>query len=276
VARPVLLAPFMKMTTATARTKARPAKTTANVAPKPRAKRARVSVARRNEYVTKYYTCVEKVARRLARRLPSHVDIDDLMSAGAVGLIEAAERFNPGLGNRFETFAEARIRGAILDDLRARDTLSRDMRRISNELRVAANAAANQLGRTPTEDEVADHMGVGVDEIRARRMKLSGSSVIGLEDADPSFWEHAADESADDPAEQATRRELFAYLVSQIQELPEKMQQVLSLYYRDGLNMKEIGTVLGVTESRVCQLHGEAARRLRTMLDPDLFADVAA
>jgi RNA polymerase sigma factor FliA len=234
------------------------------------------AIARRNEFVTKYYKSVEKVARRLARRLPSHVDIGELMSAGAVGLIEAAERFDPKKCSRFEAFAEVRIRGAMLDDLRARDTLSRDMRRISNELRSAANDAANQLGRTPTENEVAEQMGLGVEEVRSRRLKLTGASVIGLEDADPSFWEHAADQSAEDPAERATRLELFRLLARQIETLPEKMQQVLALYYSDGLNMKEIGTVLGVTESRVCQLHGEAARRLRGALDASLFQEAAA
>jgi RNA polymerase sigma factor for flagellar operon FliA len=226
--------------------------------------------------VTKYYKSVEKVARRLARRLPSHVDIGELMSAGAVGLIEAAERFDPKKCSRFEAFAEVRIRGAMLDDLRARDTLSRDMRRISNELRSAANDAANQLGRTPTENEVAEQMGLGVEEIRSRRLKLTGASVIGLEDADPSFWEHAADQTAEDPAERAARRELYGLLIRQVETLPEKMQQVLALYYTDGLNMKEIGTVLGVTESRVCQLHGEAARRLRGVLDASLFQEAAA
>src|SRR5262245_12532712 len=95
------------------------------------------AVARRNQYVTKYYGCVERVAKRLARRLPSHIDLDDLISAGTIGLVEAAERFDPARCDRFEPFAEIRIRGAILDELRARDTLSRDMRRISNQLRSA-------------------------------------------------------------------------------------------------------------------------------------------
>jgi len=262
----------MKMMTASTDSTGSASKTKA----KSSTKKAATAISRRNEFVTKYYQCVEKVARRLARRLPSHVDLDELISAGAVGLLDAAERFDPERANRFETFAEARIRGAMLDDLRARDTLSRDMRRLSNKLRSAADEAANQLGRTPTEAEVADRMGLALDEVRARRMKLSGASVIGLEDADPSFWEHAADHTAEDPAERAARRELFYRLVTQIELLPEKMQQVLSLYYRDGLNMKEIGVVLGVTESRVCQLHGEATRRLRSSLDARFLEEAMA
>src|SRR5215831_17776755 len=177
-----------------------------------RSKSIQAALARRNEYVTKYYGCVEKVARRLARRLPSHIELGDLISAGAVGLIEAAERFDPERCSRFQSFAEVRIRGAMLDDLRARDTLSRDMRRISNELVSAAAEMANQLGRTPTEGEVATHMGVAVEEVQARRSKLAGSSVVGLEDADPHFWDHVADQTADDPSELAARRELYARL----------------------------------------------------------------
>src|SRR5437762_3335652 len=144
-------------------------------------------LVRRNAYVTKYYPLVEKVAKRVARRLPTHIALDELMSAGAIGLIEAAERFDPSRCDRFEPFAEIRIRGAILDDLRTRDTLSRDMRRISNELRRASAEVANQLGRTPEDCEVAGHMGVRVDEVYARQKKLSGASVVGLEDADPDF-----------------------------------------------------------------------------------------
>src|SRR5881397_2132657 len=106
-------------------------------------------ITRRNEYAAKFFPYIEKVARRLARRLPAHVEIDDLISSGVIGLMEAAERFDPKRVDRFEAFAEFRIRGAMLDDLRARDTLSRDMRRLSNELREATRKLESQLGRTP-------------------------------------------------------------------------------------------------------------------------------
>jgi RNA polymerase sigma factor for flagellar operon FliA len=232
-------------------------------------------LARRNEYAAKFFPYIEKVARRLARRLPAHVEIDDLISSGVIGLMEAAERFDPERVDRFEAFAEFRIRGAMLDDLRSRDTLSRDMRRLSNELRDATRRLEAQLGRTPDHEEIAKRLGVGVDELYARQQKLSGSSVVGIDDAGPDLLERTGDQSAEDPFEIASRREMMQRLVSGIGELPEKMQQVLSLYYCDNLNLKEIGAVLGVTESRVCQIHGEATRRLRDNLG-ELAAEAAA
>src|SRR5438477_5440680 len=116
-------------------------------------------VARRNEYAAKFFPYIEKVARRLARRLPAHVEIDDLISSGVIGLMEAAERFDPKRVDRFEAFAEFRIRGAMLDDLRSRDTLSRDMRRLSNELREATRRLESQLGPSPDQGEPADQLG---------------------------------------------------------------------------------------------------------------------
>jgi RNA polymerase sigma factor for flagellar operon FliA len=232
-------------------------------------------IARRNEYAAKFFPYIEKVARRLARRLPAHVEIDDLISSGVIGLMEAADRFDPSRVDRFEAFAEFRIRGAMLDDLRSRDTLSRDMRRLSNELRDATRRLEAQLGRTPDQEEIAKRLGVGVEELYARQQKLSGSSVVGIDDAGPDLLERTGDQSAADPFEQASRRELTERMVSGIGHLPEKMQQVLSLYYCDNLNLKEIGAVLGVTESRVCQIHGEATRRLRDSLS-DLASEAAA
>jgi RNA polymerase sigma factor for flagellar operon FliA len=180
--------------------------------------------------------------------------------------MEAADRYDPKKADRFESFAEFRIRGAMLDDLRARDTLSRDMRRLSNELREATRRLETQLGRSPDQEELADSLGVEVDELYARQQKLSGSSVVGIDDAGPDFLERTGDENAPDPFEITAHRETLARLMAGVDDLPEKMQQVLALYYIENLNLKEIGQVLGVTESRVCQIHGEATRRLRESL----------
>ncbi|MES1205048.1 MAG: FliA/WhiG family RNA polymerase sigma factor [Pseudomonadota bacterium] len=234
------------------------------------------ALARRNQYVTKYHGLVEKVARRMSRRLPTHVELDDLISTGMLGLLEAAERFDPSRGEKFEAFAEFRIRGAMLDGLRSRDSLSRDMRRVSTELKRATAELGNQLGREPSEGETASHLGLSVEELRARQAKLSGWCIVGFDDAGPAFLEQTADDSVDDPSEVAARRQLFQHMFSHIEKLPTKMQQVLSLYYCEDLNLKEIGHVLGVTESRVCQLHGEATKRLRASLGDSFFAEMAA
>jgi RNA polymerase sigma factor for flagellar operon FliA len=236
---------------------------------------AKTLAARRKEYAAKFFPYIEKVARRLARRLPAHVEIDDLVSAGVIGLMEAAERFDPKRVDRFEAFAEFRIRGAMLDDLRARDTLSRDMRRLSNELREATRRLESELGRSPDQAELADTLGLKVDELYTRQQKLSGSSVVGIDDAGPDFLERTSDTNSPDPFELTSHREALSRLVSGIDDLPEKMQQVLSLYYCENMNLKEIGEILGVTESRVCQIHGEATRRLRETLS-DIEDAVAA
>src|SRR3954466_13921498 len=128
-------------------------------------------IARRNEYAAKFFPYIEKVARRLARRLPAHVEIDDLISSGVIGLMEAAERFDPKRVDRFEAFAEFGMGGAMLDDLRARDTLSRNMRRPSNDRREATRRLEAQLGRRQDHEEIAKRLGLGVDELYARQQK---------------------------------------------------------------------------------------------------------
>jgi RNA polymerase sigma factor for flagellar operon FliA len=224
---------------------------------------------RRNEYVTRYYPFVERVARRLARRLPDHVALDDLISSGAMGLIEAAERFDPKQGQTFEGFAERRIKGAMLDDIRRRDTLSRDMRHLWSELRRSSDQLAHQLGRAPADDELAKHLGIPLDDLHARRLKLSGATVLAYDEIDPDVIGHQSKPPGDDPYSSTARRELRAQLAQALTVLPERLQQVLSLYYGDELSLREIGQVLGVTESRVCQLHTEATKRLRGVLGDD-------
>ena len=222
--------------------------------------------ARRKAYAARFYPHVEKVARRLARRLPAHVRIDELVSAGAIGLLEAAEHFDPKRVVSFEAFAEFRIRGAMLDDLREHDTLSRDMRRLSNELGEATRKLESQLGRSPDLEELANALGLSVDELHTRQQKLSGATVVGIDDAGSDLLERTSDSTSPDPFEITAHREALALLVSGIDDLPETMQQVLSLYYCEDMNFKEIGHILGVTDSRACQIHGRATRRLRESL----------
>lgn len=207
---------------------------------------------------------VEKVAIRLKRRLPAHIEINELMSSGTLGLMDAAERFDPARGKRFEAFAEFRIRGAMLDGLRESDSLSRDMRRRSNELREAARQLESQLGRAPGPDEIARHLGIGVDELYERQRECaSGSTVVGIDDAGPDLLERVAGNTFEDPFDVTARHETTDALVSAIEALPRKARKVMSLLYVDGMIMKDIGAVMGVTESRVCQIHAEAVVLLR-------------
>src|SRR3569832_484326 len=195
---------------------------------------AKSASARRNDYVTRYIGCVDKVARRLARKQPRHVDIDDLKSAGMIGLIEAAERFDPSRNEKFAAFATFRIRGAMLDDLRSRDSLSRDMRRICSELRDAAAELANQIGRTPTEVELASHMCLLVVVVRDRHAKLSGWSVVGLDDAGPSFLDRTADDQVVDPIERIAYMELVALIETAVRQLPDRERAAAALRNREG------------------------------------------
>jgi RNA polymerase sigma factor FliA len=220
------------------------------------------ALARRNEYATKYFPFVEKVARRLARRLPAHVEIDDLISAGVIGLMEAAERFDPSRVDRFEAFAEFRILGAMLDDIRSSDTLSRDMRRLSNVLRDATRRLEIELGRAPDHGEIAAHLGLDLDALYKRQQKLSGSSVVGIDDAGPDLLERTPDTLTDDPFDAAARRELLGHLVAALATLPPRHAHVLLRYYvRDEL-LTEIAADLRVTDSRVCQIAREAIRMM--------------
>jgi RNA polymerase sigma factor for flagellar operon FliA len=234
-----------------------------NAAPRARTVRTKTQLARRDAYVARYYHCVENVAKHLARRLPASTDFGDLISAGAMGLLEAASRFDPERGESFEAFARIRIKGAMLDDIRVRDSMSRDMRRAAKAIGRSTSHLTQALGRAPTEDELAEHVGLSVDELRARRTELAGARVVALDDAGADLLDRVADQNATDPQELVARRELLDRLAQHISALPLRMQQVLSLYYRENLSLREIGVVLGVSECRVCQIHGEATRRLR-------------
>jgi RNA polymerase sigma factor for flagellar operon FliA len=242
---------------------------TVSVAGERRVTKTRAVHARRDDYVRQHYALIEKVAKRLARRLPPSTELGELLSSGALGLLEAAERFDPSRGESFETFARIRIEGAMLDDIRVRDTMSRDMRRQWRTINRSMAHLTQSLGRRPSEDELAGELGISLDELRARRKNMGGARVIGFDDAGSEMLERLADDRADDPQELAARRELLHLLARDIAALSPRTQQVLSLYYRESLSLKEIGVVLGVSECRVCQIHGDAMKKLRAARDLD-------
>lgn len=232
--------------------------------------------------MTAHLDLVRVVARRLARRLPPHADMSELVSAGNLGLIEAAERFDQSKATSFRDFASWRIRGAMLDALREVDTLSRDMRRLSQHLAMVSRAFEHAHGRQAEADDLAGVLGVPVADVHAAKAKLSGSTVVSYDNASMGlqhgqspadvepFLSRVPDERTPDPAEQATSRQVRERLEAAIEKLPKQMQLVLAMYYGEDLRLKEIAAVLGRTESRACQILGQATQRLRGLMDPDL------
>jgi RNA polymerase sigma factor FliA len=218
--------------------------------------------------VRRHADLVKRIAYHLAGRLPPQVEVEDLMQAGMMGLLEAAQNFSAGRGASFETFAGIRIRGAMLDALRKLDWAPRSVHRKSRAAATALRELETQRGGEVSETEVAAHMGVSVGEYQQIVQDALGCQMLRLNDADDGE-ESAIDRLVDDgpdPESSALGDGMRQAVVKAIMELPERERLVLSLYYEQELNLKEIGLVLKVTESRVCQLHGQALVRLKARL----------
>jgi RNA polymerase sigma factor FliA len=230
--------------------------------------------AARDELILNYSPLVKYVAGRLASSLPQTVDTADLISYGIFGLIDAIEKFDLDRAIKFETYAIARIKGAIIDELRAMDWVPRSVRSRARQIEAAYVALENQLRRLPSDQEVADHMGISLKEFQNILTKLSYTSVVSFEelwvggerDDGQSAIGSIRDDSAEDPVAIFENAEIKEILASAIERLPEREKTVIALYYYEGLTLKEIGQVLGVTESRVSQLHTKAVLRLRARL----------
>ncbi|HSI82074.1 MAG TPA: FliA/WhiG family RNA polymerase sigma factor [Solirubrobacterales bacterium] len=228
----------------------------------------------RERLVVAYSPLVKFIAGRLASGLPSHVDESDLISYGLIGLIGAIERFDPAKGIKFETFAVARVKGAIIDELRSLDWVPRSVRARAREVERAHVALEGKLQRAPTDEEMAVQLGVTVEEFQGILLDIANSSVLALDDlwtfADPesssqiSVLDTIKDPGAIDPEIEAQSSELKDRLADAIEGLPERERLVIALYYYENLTLREIGEVLGVTESRVSQLHTKAVLALRS------------
>lgn len=215
---------------------------------------------------------VRRLAQRLMSRLPANVEFDDLLQAGMIGLADALSRSETSEGPQFEAFAMQRINGAMLDELRAGDWVSRDTRRQQRNASAVVQRLEQRLGRAPQSSEVAEELGVPLADYQALRAALRESQfvsledVLGDEDSDGDALErHVADPDAD-PVRHVNEYRRRQALVRAIEELPERERQALSMYYEHDMSLRDIGAVLGVTESRVCHLHAQAVRRLRIKL----------
>jgi len=229
----------------------------------------------RERLVVAYSPMVKFVAGRLGAGLPSHVEDADLISYGLVGLIGAIERFEPERGIKFETFAMTRIRGAIIDELRSLDWVPRSVRSRAREIESAQAKLEHELQRAPTEAELASKLNLTEEELQSALLEIANSSVYALDELwtvsdssgdQVSLLDTIADDSAADPQEALASTEVKDLLTEAIGGLPEREQLVVALYYYENLTLREIGEVLGVTESRVSQLHTKAVMRLKSSL----------
>ena len=229
----------------------------------------------REKLILNYAPLVKYVAGRVSSGLPPNIEYADLVSYGIFGLIDAIEKYDPDRGIKFETYAISRIKGAIIDELRSIDWVPRSIRFKARELEKAYMVLENELKRLPTDEEVAKHMDMSVEELNQLLQQMSFISLVALDELwnvggekgdKVSLVDTLEDSRVKDPSQTYEIEEMKRILADAINRLPEREKIVISLYYYEGLTLREIGEVLGVTESRVCQMHTKAILRLKGRL----------
>jgi RNA polymerase sigma factor for flagellar operon FliA len=232
---------------------------------------AEMDAEAREALLLEHLPVVRYIARRIHERLPQHVEMDDLVSAGMVGLLDAFNKFDAGKNVQFRSYAQFRIRGAILDSLRTLDWSPRDLRRKGRAIEEAMHTLTARMGRTPAENEIASEMGISLVEYQQLLGDLKGLEIGSLhvehtEDSGEEELAYVPNSPEEDPLYRCLKSEMREKLTAAITELPEKERLVLTLYYYEEMTMKEIGLTLGVVESRISQVHSSAVLRLRSML----------
>jgi RNA polymerase sigma factor for flagellar operon FliA len=228
----------------------------------------------REEFIKQYAPLVKYVAGKVAVGMPHNVEFDDLVGYGVFGLLDAIDKFDPGKNVKFKTYAVTRIRGAIFDELRSIDWVPRSVRQKTREVEDAIGHLEAQLGRTATDQEIAKSLNMNEDEFLKTMMKISGTSILSLNDVwfssdendKVSIGDSIESPSSLNPDVIVEKDEIRRVIVDSISELPDKEKKILVLYYYEDLTLKEIGQILQVTESRVSQLHTKAILRLRAKL----------
>lgn len=233
-----------------------------------------LSTQQRSDYIEKYSPLIRYVADRLATRLPSHISKDDLVSSGILGLIDAVDKFDPTRNIQFKTYAEFRIKGAMLDELRSLDWVPRSVRKKSSQVEKAYQVIESELGRPATDEEVAGSLGLNLDDFHRLLHEVKGLSMVDVESfrggnlnqTRTDLFEILADEDTLNALEVLGLTEVKSVVAEAITGLPEKERLVVAMYYYEELTMREIGEVLGYTESRISQLHTKALLRLKARL----------
>lgn len=222
--------------------------------------------------IRQYSPLVRRLAHHMMAKLPPSIQVDDLIQVGLIGLSEALTRFEASQGVQFETFATQRIRGAMIDELRENDWMSRGSRKSQKEIEGALRRLEHRLGRSPSETEIAAELGMDLSEYQSLLNKVKGTQLVYLEDmaggseGEDSFLDRHMVDGDSDPMQMLRNQRLRQSLVDAIKGLPEREQYIMSMYYEKDMNLKEIAVVLGVTESRICQLHSQSIARLRAKM----------
>ncbi len=225
----------------------------------------------RETAVTNYAPLVKRLAHHLAAKLPPSVQVDDIIQAGMMGLMDAANRYEREHGTQFETYATQRIRGAMLDELRQNDWMPRTVRGSQRRIEAAMSRLEQRLGRAATDSEMAAELQMTISQYHellneARGCQLLHLDELGGGDSEEQYLDRHRTDDDDDPLKQIEDQRFRSALVNAIEHLPEREKMVMGLYYEQDLNFREIAAVIGVTESRVCQIHTQAVARLRTKL----------